>query len=311
MRAVRKALQGVEVVEVERPKGPGVRVKIDSSGICGSDLHLLHSEFELHSTLGHEMAGVTEDGTPVAIEPIRPCGACEWCLCGDYNRCVLGPEAVVGIGFDGGMAEEIVVPERCLVPLPAPVSTRDACLVEPLAVTVHGLRRAGLRGNQRVLVVGAGSIGLCAVAAIRAAGAEVSLLARHDAQREAGARLGASEPTGSYPLVIDASGTRDGLRDGLASCERGAKLLLVGSYWDGFELPGLELCMKEVDVIPSSMYSRAGAARDIDTAANVLAGNPEIARAIITHRMPLEAAPEAFAIAANRQAGAIKVVLEP
>ena len=311
MRAVRKAETGVEVVDVERPRGPGVRVKIDSCGICGSDLHLLRSAFDLPSTLGHEMAGVTEDGTPVAIEPLQPCGACKWCASGDYNRCVLGPEIVVGIAFDGGMAEEIVVPKRCLVPLPPPITTRDACLVEPLAVTVHGLRRAGLRGDQRVLVVGAGSIGLCAVAAARAAGAEVSLLARHDAQRAAGARLGATEPSGSYPLVVDASGTRDGLRDGLARCEPGAKLLLVGSYWEGFELPGLELCMKEVSVVPSSMYARAGAARDIDTAAHVLAGNPEIAAAIITHRLPLEAASEAFAIAADRKAGAIKVVLEP
>ena len=53
MRAVRKGDQGVEVVEVERPSGPGVRVKIDSCGICGSDLHLLRSEFELPATLGH------------------------------------------------------------------------------------------------------------------------------------------------------------------------------------------------------------------------------------------------------------------
>jgi threonine dehydrogenase-like Zn-dependent dehydrogenase len=298
-------------MEVDRPTGPGVRVKIDSCGVCGSDLHLLQSEFELPCTLGHEMAGTTEDGTRVAIEPIRPCGSCGWCLRGDYNRCELGSAAVIGIAFDGGMADEIIVPERCLVALPEPVSTADACLVEPLAVTLHGLRRAGLRGDQRTLVVGAGSIGLCAVAAVRAAGAPVSLISRHDAQREAGERLGASEPSGSYPLVVDASGTSDGLRDGLAYCEPGAQMLLVGSYWGGFELPGLDLCMKEVTIVPSSMYSRAGAARDVDAAASVLASNPEIARSIITHRLPLDAAPEAFALAADRQAGAIKVVLEP
>ena len=87
--------------------------------------------------------------------------------------------------------------------------------------------------------------------------------------------------------------------------------MLLGSYWDGFELSGMELCLKEIDVIPSIMYSRDGVARDIDVAASTLALRPEIADAIITHRYPLEAAKEAFRTAADRSAGAIKVVLEP
>ena len=69
--------------------------------------------------------------------------------------------------------------------------------------------------------------------------------------------------------------------------------------------------MKEIDVIPASMYGRAGAMRDIDAAAALLAATPELPRAVITHRFPLAAAAEAFATASDRKSGAIKVVLEP
>ena len=149
------------------------------------------------------------------------------------------------------------------------------------------------------------------MAGVAAAGAEVGVVARHDAQREAAARLGAREIEGSYDLAIDASGTSSGLARCLELCRPGGTLLLVGSYWDGFELSGLELCLKEINVVPASMYGRDGAARDIDVAASTLALHPGIADAIITHRYPLEAAEEAFRTAADRSAGSIKVVLEP
>jgi threonine dehydrogenase-like Zn-dependent dehydrogenase len=301
----------VEVVDVPAPRGDGVRVQIRSAGICGSDLHLLRSEFPMEHTLGHEMAGLAPDGTPVAIEPLLPCGRCTSCRGGAYNLCELGSDIVIGMAHDGGMADEIVVPERCLVRLPAGVTPEDACLVEPLAVAIHGLRRAGLRGDQRVAIVGGGSIGLCAVAGATSAGAEVGLVARHPAQLEAGERLGAHDAQGQYDLVVDAAGSREALAHALRLCRPGGTLALVATYWEGLELPGVELCMKEVSVVPASMYGRSGVARDVDVAAGTLASRPEIARCLITHRFPLEAAPEAFAAARDREAGAIKVVLEP
>jgi threonine dehydrogenase-like Zn-dependent dehydrogenase len=312
MRAVKCQGNGVEVVDVPRPEGDGVRVAIHSAGICGSDLHLVAGGFPLAHVLGHEMAGTTPDGTAVAIEPLLPCGTCDACREGTYNLCVLGPGIVIGTGHDGGMADELRVPERCLVPLAAGATPENACLVEPLAVAVHGLRRAGFRGGQRVAVIGGGTIGLCAVAAATSAGAETALVARHDAQIEAGARLGAKAQTqGVYDLVVDAAGNRQALEQATTLCRPGGTLLLVATYWDGLELPGFALCMKEVNVVPASMYGREGAARDVDVAAGLLARRPEIADVLITHRYPLEAAPEAFATAADRKSGAIKVVLEP
>ena len=130
-------------------------------------------------TLGHEVAGLTDDDTPVAIEPLAPCGTCNPCLDGDYNLCRISGAMLFGIGRDGGMADEMWVPARALVPLPAGIDVRDASLVEPLAVVVHSFRRAAVRPGQRVAVIGGGAIGLCAVAVGRALGCEVGLAARH------------------------------------------------------------------------------------------------------------------------------------
>jgi threonine dehydrogenase-like Zn-dependent dehydrogenase len=321
MRAVRCRDGGVEVVDIPAPggRGDGVRVRVRAAGICGSDLHMVTStQFPIAATLGHEFAGTTDDGTPVAIEPIQPCGECEFCQSGDYQRCVMGSAMVMGTSLEGGMAEEVVVPERCLVPLPAGLRVEDACLVEPTAVAVHGFVQIGLRGDQRVAIVGGGSIGLAAVGVARASGARVDLIARHAAQLEAGERIGAHalEESGAadaagYDVVVDAAGTTSSLARCVELARPGATLLLLASYWEGMELPGFLLCMKEVRVVPSMMYGRRSVGRDIDIAASVLAANPAIAETLITHRFPLDAAALAFETAAARESGAIKVVLEP
>jgi threonine dehydrogenase-like Zn-dependent dehydrogenase len=312
MRAVRPHGKSVEVRELPAPAGDGVRVRVRSAGICGSDLHMVAGGFLRDVVLGHEVAGVTDDGTPVAIEPLSPCGACAACVRGDYNLCERGPRMIHGVGCDGGMADEMRVPARALVRLPAGIALGDACLVEPLAVVLHGLRRAALRGGERVAVVGGGAIGLCAVAAARAATREVALEARHDAQRAAGERLGAeAKAAGTYDLVVDAAGSESSFARAAELARPGGRIALVGSYWTPVAFPGFALCLKEVDVLPASMYGRAGALRDIDAAAALLAVTPELPRAVISHRFPLAAAPEAFATAADRHAGALKVVLEP
>lgn len=309
MRAVRTVAGQVEVVEVPSPTGDGVHVRVVSAGICGSDLHLLGDIEGI--TLGHEIAGVTEDGTPVAVEPLSPCRRCAACRRGDYNLCEIGTAMIHGISRDGGMADEVLVPQQAVVPLPAGLDPKDACLVEPIAVVVHGLRRAGLRPDERVAVVGGGNIGLCAVAAARGSGAEVALVARHDAQRAAGERLGAVSMEGEYDLVVEAAGTESALEEAVRLAKPGGRVSIVGSYWNPVTLPGVQMSMKEVDLIPASLYGREGTARDIEVATALLAANPEIPRALITHRFPLEAAAEAFAAAGDRSAGSIKVVLEP
>jgi threonine dehydrogenase-like Zn-dependent dehydrogenase len=310
MRAVRYVDGAIRVVEAPAPRD-GVRVRVRSCGICGSDLHMIDSGFPMDQIPGHEIAGELADGTPVAIEPIAPCGRCEFCTTGDYQLCRQGAGMVFGVARDGGMADEISVPERALVPLPRGVALRDASLVEPLAVAIHGLRKLRVAAGQRVVVVGGGAIGLCAVAALAASGAEVGLAARHEAQRAAGERLGAREPGGEYPLVIDAAGTTSSVERAAELARPGASLLLLATFWEGMTLPWMTLSMKELSVVSAVMYGRDAAGRDIDLAAALLAARPWIAQVLITHRFPLDAAAEAFATARDRSSGSIKVVLEP
>ncbi|MCU1396738.1 MAG: Zn-dependent alcohol dehydrogenase [Ilumatobacteraceae bacterium] len=312
MRAVRCEGGAPVVVEVPSVSGDGVRVRVASAGICGSDLHLL--PWNLPAVMGHELAGTLADGTSVAVEPIAPCGACAACVAGDVQRCVLGPTMIMGIGRDGGMADECLVPVSALVRLAAGVALRDACLVEPLAVAVHGVRRGHVLGGQRVGVIGGGSIGLATVAAAQAAGASVDIATRHDRQRTGAERLGAGvlQLDRQYDLVIDAAGTSASLAEAIGCCAGGGTVVMVATYWDGdLAVPSTLLSMKEVSLVPASMYGRVGPSRDVDVAAAMLAARPEIADAIITHRFPLDAAADAFAVAQDRSAGAIKVVLEP
>ncbi len=315
MRAVRFESGEVRVVDAAEPRGPGVRVRVAACGICGSDLAMLAAGFPLAGIPGHEIAGELADGTAVAIEPVAPCGACEFCRAGDYQVCRSGVEMIYGVGRNGGMAREIVVPERCLVALPRGLDPRNASLVEPLAVGVHGLRRAGVRGGERVGVIGGGAIGLCAVAAAVAAGCEVSLAARHDRQREVGARLGAkplgASGAGEVDVAIDCAGTESSLAQCSEVLRPNGRLLLLSSSWGPLQLPGLTLAAKELAITVSSMYGRSVQGRDIDAAASLLAARPEIGALLITHRFPLEAAADAFRTARDRAAGAIKVVLEP
>jgi 2-desacetyl-2-hydroxyethyl bacteriochlorophyllide A dehydrogenase len=311
MRAVRSTANGISVVDVPVPDGPGVRVRVRASSICGTDLKMVQGG-ELPVTLGHEIAGVLDDGTAVAIEPIVSCGSCDQCGSGRYHLCRRGPAIFMGTGRDGGMADEIRVPETALVPLPPALHVGDASLVEPLAVAIHGLRIAGLAGGEPVGIVGGGSIGLCAAVAARALGCDVAVDARHDAQRAAVERLGARVGAdGEYPLVVEAAGSESGVARAVQLCAPGGTLLLLGVYWGMLPLPYIDAFLREVRIVTALTYNRHASGRDVDAAAALLATNPTIADALITHRFPLDDAATAFATATDRASGAIKVVLEP
>lgn len=312
MKAVRCCDKHVHVVDVPAPSGDGVIVNVRSAGICGSDLHMVKAGFNLSATLGHEVAGILPDGRAVALEPIAPCGHCDMCVQGEYGLCRLSANMVCGFGRDGGMAEQIIVPARCIVPLPDNVSASDACLVEPLAVAARGIRMLDLKPNSRVAIIGAGAVGLAAAAILTQFVATVDIAARHSAQQEAAGRLGAGlDPRGEYDAVVECAGTSEALAQAANLCKPGAAILLLATYWDGVALPAFEVSMKGLRICASYLYSRQGLVRDVETAALLLAQRPELPGILITHRLPLDAAAEAFGIAANRRDGAIKVVLEP
>ncbi len=312
MRAVRATNDGVELVEAPEPTSPGLRLQVATSGICGSDLHLVELG-ALAAIPGHEFAGTLEDGTPVAVDPSATCGVCDQCRSGAAHRCRTGPQHAMGVAADGGMADTVVVDEAQIVPLPAGLSLADACLVEPLAVAGHGLRIGSVTADTRVAVVGGGTIGLAAVAATRGLGCvDVGLIARHPHQQAAGERLGSSSLLDDeYDVVVEAAGTESGLAEAAARTRPGGTVVCVSTHWRPVTVPGIPALMKELSFRWSYTYGSHPGGRDLDDAATLLAREPEIAATLVTHRFPLDDAPEAFRVAADRQAGAIKVVLEP
>jgi len=304
----------VVCVDVPEPVGDGVRVKVAAAGVCGSDLHMVDL-MPLAATLGHEFAGTLPDGRLVAVEPYSPCRACTDCLDGRPYHCQHGLQTF-GLDRDGGMADWCLVPESSIVLMPSGLGPTASALVEPIAVAVHAVRLAGDMSGAGAAIIGGGTIGLCALAALQAAGAEsIDVIARHDHQREAAERLGghAGQPTRTtWDVVVDAAGTEASLAQSIRMVRPGGRVVLAGTYWDGVvPLPAIELCMKEVRLIPSMMYGNDATSRDFDVAARLLAARPEIAATLITHRFPLDAVAEAFAVARDRASGSIKVVLEP
>ena len=314
MRGVRNTKRGVEVVDVPDPRpeaeGGSTVVRIRTAGICGSDLHLLGFG-PMPVTLGHEFAGELDDGTAVAVDPNVPCGECDQCLGGSEHRCRTGAQRVLGIGADGGMADAVVARAQSLIPLPAGLRVEDACLVEPLGVAAHGVRLAGLTGGERIAVVGAGAIGLAAVAAARPSAGNLGLVARHDSQRAAGERLGAGSTNGEYDVVLECAGTESALATAVELCRPGGLVLFLSTPWDPIPMPGFAAAMHELGFRWSYTYGRHEHGTDLGDAAALLASHPEIADTLITHRFPLDEAPEAFRVAADRASGSIKVVLEP
>ncbi len=318
-RRLVRVVDGTPVVETGSMPEPGpdeVLVRVAAAGVCGSDLHLLAAGLLEGRVPGHEIAGRTPDGSAVAVEPLSSCGRCGPCRAGDRHRCERHA-ALIGVELDGGMTDALVVPTAAVVPLPAGVDPVDASLVEPLAVAVHGLRRAGVTPGERILVVGAGPIGLATAAVAAANGVAVDVVGRHEHQRVAAERLGArAEEPGSgdagdgYRVVIDAVGSTDSLAEAVRRVRPEGRVVAVGTFWEPVSLD-ITVCLKEVEIVPSMMYGCTATGRDIDAAAALLARHRDWVGAMVTHRLPLEAAAEAFATAADRAAGAIKVVLDP
>ncbi len=189
----------VSDVSDPRPKRDEVLLKICRCGICGSDLHMtVEPAFGVASgsILGHEMSGeVIEAGSEaglkvgdqVSVAPLRGCGHCEACRAGEPAWCA----SMQLIG--GGYAQYAAIAGRQCRRLPIGVSAADGALAEPLAVALHGVQRSGMKPGDRVLVVGAGAIGLAVAFWARRLGAgDVIMADVHQLQEERAMTLGAT-----------------------------------------------------------------------------------------------------------------------
>lgn len=325
----------IEVRDVPMP-APGageVVVRVRNCGICGSDLHFYSGHFPPPAVCpGHEISGQVaavgpgvrhlRPGDPVVVEPLVTCQQCNFCRSGNYQLC---PDLrVLGNMADGGFADYVQVPAYAVYRVPATLDFAVAALAEPLAVAVHGLRLAPMVPGDRVLVLGAGTIGLLSVAAASRSGAsQVWVTARYPHQAAAALRLGATRvftgTNASTELFAAASeqapdvvvetvgGQANTLEEALPLVRRGGSIVVLGLFHSMPALNGILLVVKEIHLVGSMTYGRTLAGADFERALHLLAAHHQEFASIVTHRFPLDDIATAFATAADKHSGAIKV----
>lgn len=279
-------LRGVgDVGLVERPvprPGPGeVLVKVGSVGVCGSDVHyyehgrigpyVVDRPLVLGHEAGGEVAGVGADvrthevGQRVSVEPGVPCRSCTQCLSGRYNLC---PDMrfFATPPYDGAFSEYVVMPAAFVHLVPDTVSDDAAGLIEPLSVGVWAARRAGVTAGSRVLVTGAGPIGLVCVQAALAHGATEVVVSDVNPHRLALARsLGATTidatagpiaDSGVEPdVLLECSGNAAATTAAVGVVARAGTVVLIGMGGDELVLPLPRVQDREITLTGAFRYA--------------------------------------------------------
>ena len=260
-----------------RPSADEALVCVQASGLCSTDLHLTTGRQplgELPRIIGHELAGeIVELGANVSAW--RPgdrvtaaidltCGVCRHCLTGETQRC----RSMRRIGFerDGGHADYVAVPAANLVALPATISYEAAAILpDAVACMYHSLvHQARVCVGQRVLILGAGGLGIHGVQIAKIAGAHVLATSRRPQRLALAEQYGAValDTRGPFAttvleltdgegvdVVVDNIGTRESVRQGLALLRPGGKFLVVAYADETFEVPSLPLFKTELEII--------------------------------------------------------------
>jgi threonine dehydrogenase-like Zn-dependent dehydrogenase len=331
MRRAVWTADGLDVVDREPgPLAPGwVRLRVEACGICGSDLHFWHGHLRrpLGTSPGHELAGTVLDGPAgladvrYAVSPNLACGTCEFCTSARSNLCGRGGPGL-GLGRDGGLAEVVDAPLANLAPVPDDVDAVTASLTEPLAVTVRGVGLAGVGPDSTVLVLGAGTIGLCAALVARDRASTVAIAARHPHQRAAAEAIGVAVLGEDEALawgkehrpdvVIESvGGVADTLGDAIRVVRRGGRIVLLGTFSERKAVDLQRLMMKEVALLGSFCYGGGDREPEFATAARLTGRWRQELGALTTHQFGLDEVATAFGTAGDKASGAIKVTLVP
>ena len=311
----------LSIVETE-PRSPGegeVTIDVAYTGICGTDLHILHgamdSRVTLPAVLGHEMSGTIAAigsavegwavGERVTVMPLAPCGACPACRGGHSHVC--HNLDFLGIDSPGSMQSRWTVPADVLVGLPAGLSLEHAALAEPTAVAVHDVRRAGLVEGERALVVGGGPIGVLVACAARACGADVVVAEPSEPRRALAQAVGlrALDPNAAdvqalvsdwtdgagVEVAFEVSGAVAGLETAIQSLGVRGRIVVVAIHATPPAVNLFRVFWRELTLIGARVYERG----DFEEAVRLLAAGAIPASALITRIDPLDAVSAAFA----------------
>lgn len=309
-------------------------LKVAAVGICGSDLHyfkdggigsaVIKSPF----VPGHEFGGWLEDdveelglarGTLVAVDPNGACGDCAYCRAGHPNLCP-NVRFIGAPPFDGAMTERLWVPKDAIVPLPAGFTAEQAAMLEPLGVAIHATNLAKPKLLETVALLGCGPIGLLLLQVLKAAGAgDVYMIDPLAHRRQAASKLGAAKVGASLddladwtsgegcPLVVEATNAPEGFRDAVLATRIGGRIVLVGiPDGDVYTLPAAEARRRALTI---KLVRRMGPVYP-DAIRLVASGKVDVL-AVISHRIGIAEAPDAFRRHTENAPGLIKTMILP
>lgn len=317
----------------ERPEpAPGeALVRIRRVGICGTDYHIVRGTQPYLSyprVPGHELAGeivAAGDGSRwnvgdrVCIMPYHSCGACVACRQGKANCCTA--ISVLGVHKDGGLAEYLAIDERYLIAAEG-LSLDEIAMVEFLSIGRHAERRAGLRAGERVLVVGAGPIGMAVAFFAACAGAHVTVLDGNAARvalcvdrlgaahgevlgEDTAQRLSALTGGDFFDAVFDATGNARAIEAGFAYVAHGGRYVLVSIVSADIAFSDPEFHKREM----SLLGSRNATHEDFADVIEVLRARAFPLDAVVSHTLPFAEVPEAIGRLMEPGAGVIKALV--
>jgi len=322
----------VEDYAVQSPGAGHVRIEVAYTGICGTDLHIAHGAMDqrvgVPAVIGHEMSGrIAELGPhvegwavsdPVTVMPLDWCGRCPACRAGHSHVC--HDLNFVGIDSAGSMQGSWTVPVQLLVRLPDDLPLAHAALVEPTAVAAHDVRRGGVRAGEKVVVVGAGPVGMLIALVAGAAGADVLVLELDGYRRAIASRIGlhAIDPARSdvgrlvtkwtsgagADVAFEVSGSASGVGTATEVLAVRGRLVMVAIHSVPREVDLFRLFWRELTVIGARVYER----EDFEHAVQLVAGGQIPAAELITRIVPLDEVASAFA--ALERGGEVKVLVD-
>jgi 2-desacetyl-2-hydroxyethyl bacteriochlorophyllide A dehydrogenase len=323
-RAVRAATytgdETIDVIdrEAEPPAAGELQIAVAYTGICGTDLHVLHGDMDarvaLPATLGHEMSGTVSAlgagvtgfgaGDPVTVMPLLWCGDCPACRAG--NRHICQNLTFVGIDSPGSMQQRWNVPASIVVPLPGDLPLAHAALIEPVAVAVHDVRRAELTRGQRAVVVGAGPIGTLIAAVARHTGADVLVVEPDQGRRAMAADLGFTvlDPAATEPadhvrawtddtgadVAFEVSGSPAGALSATSLVRVRGRVVVVAIHPRPRPIDLHRVFWRELSLLGARVYERP----DVEEAVRLVAAGVVPAERLITRIVPLAEAATAF-----------------
>ena len=312
---------------------PGeVLLRVRRVGVCGTDLHIFTGDqpfLNYPRVMGHELSGVVEaaehgsglaPGDPAYVMPYLSCGHCVACRQGKTNCCV--NIQVLGVHRDGAFTEYLSVPAG-FVHKAEGITLDQAAMLEFLAIGAHAVRRADVQAGQRVLVTGAGPIGMAAMLFARLRGAEVTALdGRRDrlqfAQRHLG--LAAAVPVGAddaqqlaqltngefFDCVFDATGNARAMERGFQFIAHGGRYVLISIVPGQIGFSDPEFHKREATLLSS----RNATTEDFATVMQAMRAGLVPDQALNTHRMALAEVPAQFARLLDPAAGVVKAIVE-